>query len=961
MCFEEGAKKRICCNAVFCDHCYTKDKTCPNCGTTTKQEKLTGATYTLPLYSEHEECRVCLEPGLKRTCCSNYYCDECYYASKACRSCGTPIGDKHVYRLLKGVNVSIILGWAATIFSIVVAVAFTVTIIANEVVTPVTLSGYKCYGFFRTCDLNVCIEMPKTVANGTESFPPLSQWKYCDIDSYAKLEAPACIFDRQLYDATDHMMGYDICVDTFTPGVYVFEDGFENWANETWQSNELKSALWANIVNGHANVYCGACPNGGAKSLAFNGGLEVQQRLAETKDLDLASGGWIEFEMLLAPIGWDVTRPYCKTNYNGDIHVEYSVDEGANWNVIGYYTASAYRSSDFFPIRYEINFNAPKIRFRFTQPSFSVNVDNWALDNVRVFRKQPPGWADQADYQVNMQQTLVEEEYAQCCFDTDWCQTRMSKHKMDQCGQTLPWYTMNEYQMRDAEIVLLIVVFISVLKFLYVSGKDILMRGRFPFHDEFDDLTRTDWIMKHIPARYRPRTLRTNSSVANIHHLARLGGEAKNNLSDVDGVGERIKMKAELEEEKETKRIERMNRLKKKVERREQYLKLSKNRFAVQAANELAKEIETEADEAATEERSTEPRRSIKGDQYGTGIMTTEVDKIKRSEMSMLRIAFDIKVSHERYIFALLLIGVLVVLIIALISVTSFYVVKKTIQAFGLVDSTMSITSFGFNFFALVCDCKEIFWTLKYAVPVKDVSRLDMITVDRSDEVNALFVGPYTIPMQDIYSINNFTREWALVVVCAYFLGAFPWNILSLILRNVYLDFNSMRVVTPIFGGITVLRAILGPGIFVKIAFTCSYFYSWGMKKREMIGIACQAPRTRLAALHGAAIFTGIIILVVSAVAVNFIGEAIAIALVSGAMYGAFTELTYGLPIHPYMQFTTFSEGVYIELKRKEGCPCVYWCSYCTDMHEMQEVFVVYTTHDSRLVDLLKSGNANLY
>ena len=26
MCFEPGVRKRKCCNADYCDHCYTKDK-----------------------------------------------------------------------------------------------------------------------------------------------------------------------------------------------------------------------------------------------------------------------------------------------------------------------------------------------------------------------------------------------------------------------------------------------------------------------------------------------------------------------------------------------------------------------------------------------------------------------------------------------------------------------------------------------------------------------------------------------------------------------------------------------------------------------------------------------------------------------------------------------------------------------------------------------------------------------
>jgi len=86
LCLESNAFKRKCCNALYCDHCYTKNESCPNCKVMTRQEKLTGATYQLKVYSEHEECRVCLEPGICRRCCNNYYCDTCYYRMPLCRS-----------------------------------------------------------------------------------------------------------------------------------------------------------------------------------------------------------------------------------------------------------------------------------------------------------------------------------------------------------------------------------------------------------------------------------------------------------------------------------------------------------------------------------------------------------------------------------------------------------------------------------------------------------------------------------------------------------------------------------------------------------------------------------------------------------------------------------------------------------------------------------------------------------
>lgn len=81
ICFEEG-KVRPCCKTVYCDYDYSKNGCCPNCQNASKIDKVTGTVFMVAPYSEHEECRICLGPGLKRRCCGNYYCDECY-----CKSC----------------------------------------------------------------------------------------------------------------------------------------------------------------------------------------------------------------------------------------------------------------------------------------------------------------------------------------------------------------------------------------------------------------------------------------------------------------------------------------------------------------------------------------------------------------------------------------------------------------------------------------------------------------------------------------------------------------------------------------------------------------------------------------------------------------------------------------------------------------------------------------------------------
>ena len=49
-------------------------------------------------------------------------------------------------------------------------------------------------------------------------------------------------------------------------------------------------------------------------------------RYAITKDMDVSSGGWIEAEMFIPPIGFDVKNPNCKSGYVGIIYLDYSID-----------------------------------------------------------------------------------------------------------------------------------------------------------------------------------------------------------------------------------------------------------------------------------------------------------------------------------------------------------------------------------------------------------------------------------------------------------------------------------------------------------------------------------------------------------------------------------------------------------------------------------------------------------
>jgi hypothetical protein len=299
MCLEAGANKRICCNVNYCDFCYTKNKLCPNCNAATRQEKQTGAVFMINVLSEHEECRACLDPGLKRRCCDNYYCDECYYGQPTCRFCNAEVGSKVGNRFDIAKVIPILIGWGISIFIIAIIIVGIFLILTTEVMTPVGIFGYNCNGFFPTCDKSVCIDTSMPVANGVLPLTPLNTWVNCDLNSLAKIQSSACIYDKQVYTETDGLLGYDVCQAQFEPGSYIFEDSFEYWRNSTLKSNIMKSAKWSKIVNGRATDFCGTAM--GAKALSFAGG--VGGRFAMTQEIDMSSGGWVESDLFISPLG----------------------------------------------------------------------------------------------------------------------------------------------------------------------------------------------------------------------------------------------------------------------------------------------------------------------------------------------------------------------------------------------------------------------------------------------------------------------------------------------------------------------------------------------------------------------------------------------------------------------------------------------------------------------------------
>lgn len=323
-----------------------------------------------------------------------------------------------------------------------------------------------------------------------------------------------------------------------------------------------------------------------------------------------------------------------------------------------------------------------------------------------------------------------------------------------------------------------------------------------------------------------------------------------------------------------------------------------------------------------------------------------------------IRIPFELEDDpFLRLVFGYITIGVLVIFFLYKAGTQANYVVIEDVDAYGKLHSQVQILSGGVLIFALFLDLKEIYHTLKNVIPWKK-EWIPYVTMDVSSEANAMYIGSHTVSLSDIYEAHSFTKYFAAMCIGLYGLGCFPWCLFSMILRDQYLTYNSMRIITPSLGGLIISRAILGSGIFLKALFAIQYGADPDIKSRESVGAALQNNRTFLASIHTMLVFGLLGCFFISIFAVEYLGIGIGACLLIGLNYGALTGCVHGLPIHPWMLLTVIEDGVWLRLKKKERCPCVYWGRYCTDMHTMHEMFIVFPRDTVLFMSKLKGSSS---
>jgi hypothetical protein len=830
---------------------------------------------------------------------------------------------------------SVFLGWMLTIFLVLATVAFFSLIAAGEATAPVGINHFTCYGFFRTCNLDVCIDLNYSVATGATPLPELSSFKPCTLNSVVKLQSPACIYDQNLYHQSQTSLGYDVCEKKYSGGVFIFEDVFDHWRNTSFQSNRMVSAHWAKIVNAYANTFCGTAR--GTKALSFRGEFD---RYAETRDLDVSSGGRVEFKLFMPPQSYDFSHPLCRPGFTGVVYLQYSANGGYNWTNFAEYDPAVFRSSVFFIQKIEI----PKAgwtnhtRFRFSQPVFESAFDNWALDDVKVLRYLPGNWQTSPGYTKSNQQAQDTIQFAQCCADTDWCHQRLSPADRERCAREFPWYSKRSYLFRLSEIMVCVALLVNLIKFIYVSITNYLLYHHYPFHDEFLLLLNLQFIsrwLQLLPIEYRIHltmlinqwtsqddssknmtkqgNVTINETIHQIHLSARFQEQVREDLKDLEGQGTMLKSQDEIEAERAD-YLKKINKQKKKLAKRMKKKNFKASTIVIEENKEWLDTLEQNVLPTRDDNNNvlgmTRQRNDLnEGEfQYDANQMLVideqlpdDIEKLRRQNLAMLRIPFEFDSDDSfRFYFLVAVLLLYSAMFFIELSLSTSFSIYQPISVMGKYTTTLYMNGSLLTIFAGFNDFKEIYFVLKQTIPAIN-GFLPYVTIDLTDDNRALFIGHYRIPLANIDEITAFPRTFSYWNLLGIIVGVFPYSLFSLLLREALLEYETMRFVTPFIGSIMIVRAIMGPLFMIKAVFCLEYVFSYHFNMREAIGKAMQKKSTLNISLNvalGLMLLGGFFSALTSVENVPF---AVVAGFFGGAAYGLFTGTAHELPVKPWI------------------------------------------------------------
>ena len=902
-------------------------------------------------FNEEEECRLCLEKGYFRRCCSNFYCHDCYFKTGFCPGCekrlqltGIECNDKD-----DPGSLAVILSWILSAWMLTVFLGFITIYIVNETTLPTTVWGHTCQGWFPSCDLKICIDM---TGNSLHGLPYL--YKYCNDSTKEYFLGNACIFDWNLYRLTNQQIGYDFCYNdggdnslTFNSntesstselGVYMYEENFSRSNNSTLVER------WTRMKNAKVSKICGYNVNQSPKpwikqkmiddtALVFSG---VHSRYAETIDVEVTYGGRLQFFLKLAPPipEEEEDTSLCKSAYGDcDINLDYSLDKGKTWVTINTFRTWKYRDEHFTKIIQQL----PKsswsnaTRFRWKQPKFDSSRDYWALDDIQILQYFSSDWmlgnedhvSDLAlNYNYKQEIRFDQLLNLQCCYNTEHCLpflplpinstfstigngqgTRSNDCELAKQSANLPIKGNNGFNIRREECYILFSLSIFILKSLYIRI----------IHDKKKQIT--------IPKRARKS-----------HHNNQL-------ITSIFG-----KYKFVISSTQSWKIFLSLN------------LILPFILFILWFV-------------------ATITFHPI----YIFVLQNVRNIPIKRYYPTIINenngdIGYKV---FLKYILTSLQVIVLIGCIIAGIFLDFWFLYhpwKNILFYFPRGPKVIEIdTNPEYSFLQIVDDSNE--------ARTKSKIRKRILSILPHSKIKI------RIRLNEIKAIHPYSKIDCWVIYLLTIFGSFPFNSSCMILRSLWFtttptiatstEYWSMTATTtnnivkyllPILGWISMLRSLIGSDLFVKFKSSCTWLLTSSHDKREDMGRALIQYRVwKLIQIWLMPLMMTIIIITAiikpSLVTTNSSSTVFLMFLFTLTLTASILcaiGMLQGLPISTHFLFTTWPDyGYYIEYNDKIYFPCVFSCGYCGDMHSRHRILMLFLKNeeDDRMFrDILKKG-----
>eukprot|EP00904_Undaria_pinnatifida_P000099 jgi/Undpi1/1008/HiC_scaffold_10.g04472.m1 len=191
------------------------------------------------------------------------------------------------------------------------------------------------------------------------------------------------------------------------------------------------------------------------------------------------------------------------------------------------------------------------------------------------------------------------------------------------------------------------------------------------------------------------------------------------------------------------------------------------------------------------------------------------------------------------------------------------------------------------------------------------------VDVDLRPSAGWLRIGSRQIPLKDIKDTEMVSTRFCLWLAAGYVTGVLPWSLIALIIKYSYIPYAVARYVTVSMGSVLLTRAWLGPEWVIKLAYSIRWLLTVNIYRRDDIGNAFAAEKTKSLVIYSAIFGTLLTMGVMQLFNTRSFALVAGVAAGAFAFYGLGLSVVQGLPLTPLFWLTTISrcEGK----KKREG------------------------------------------